>query len=410
MKTQLFPTLAWAGIKKNRKLYIPYLMSIAGMVAIFYTLFYLFDSPALNKMNHGSNILAIMSMGSIVMGIFSVVFLFYTNSFLMKKRNKEFALYNILGMNKKNVIRIVGCESIAGGAISIAGGILIGFLGSKFFELALLKICHYEADYAIHFSMKALISSVVVYSVILFVLFIVSSARVIANRPIELLRSENKGEKEPRANWFLAIIGAALLGYAYFLAATISNALSAITTFFFAVIMVIIATYLLFLSGSVFICKILKKNKNYYYNPRHFVSLSGMIYRMKRNGAGLASVCILSTMVLVMISSTSSLYIGENDAINSILPTDIEYSKRGEDNALVADETVEYINAAIEKAIEGVKIVNRQSFKSLGLTVHDEKGYFEVLNNDGILDSADVAILDVISLEDYNEMGHNAIL
>ncbi|MBR5896669.1 MAG: FtsX-like permease family protein, partial [Lachnospiraceae bacterium] len=198
MSAGLFTRLAVDGIKKNKKLYIPYIISLAGMVAISYVVYYLVESPAISRMRGATVLYAIMGMGKLVMVVFSCLFLLYTNSFLAKRRNFEFALYNILGMNKKNVVRILLGETLIVGTLGIVFGFAAGILLSKLFELILIKMCGYPADYSFYLDTKSMVMIVIFYAVIMLILYIFSAAKVIINKPIELLRSTNAGEKEPK--------------------------------------------------------------------------------------------------------------------------------------------------------------------------------------------------------------------
>lgn len=320
MRTNLYAKLALEGIRKNKRLYVPYILTGALMVMMYYILAFLAVSPALSKMKGGATLSLLLPLGSGVIAVFSAIFLFYTNSFLARQRNKEFGLYNILGMDKQNIRKILLWESGMIAAVSILFGLCAGVILSKFAEAGLLNILDLSVDYQLSISFVGLIKTVGVYVVIYLLLLLYSVLRVSSLNPLDLLQSSRVGEKPPKANWLFAVVGMALLAYAYYLAVSIEAPLTALIWFFFAVIMVIIATYLLFTAGSVVLCKLLKKNKGYYYKANHFVSVSSMMYRMKRNGAGLASICILSTMVLVMVSSTASLYIGAEDSLQERYP------------------------------------------------------------------------------------------
>ena len=317
MKTLFFPRLAINGIKNNKKLYFPYILSCIGMVMMFYIIHSLSYSPLLREVRGGSSIEAVLTLGKFVIAVFGLLFLFYTNSFLVKKRYKEFGLYNILGMDKHSISRIILCESVTVSLVGLVCGIGLGIAFSKLAELGLLNAIQKEIDYRFTVTSEAVLFTVLIFGIIFLLLTVKSLIQVRHLKPLQLLKSENAGEKPLKANWVFALLGVILLGTAYYIAVSIKTPLSALTIFFIAVIMVIIATYLLFMSGSVALCKILQKNKKYYYKKQHFISVSSMAYRMKRNGAGLASICILSTMVLVMLSSTTSLYFGKNDSLKA---------------------------------------------------------------------------------------------
>ena len=349
MKSGFFPKLAWTGIKKNRKLYIPYILSCIGMVMMFYIIQSLSYSELLTQMKGGGNLETMLGLGKFVIAAFALIFLFYTNSFLVRRRYREFGLYNILGMDKRSISRIIVWESLIIAVISLVTGLVLGFALSKLAELGLANVVRADINYSFTISGEAFAFTAEMFGAIFLLLLAKSLIQVRFSRPLELLRSENAGEKPPRANWVFAVLGLLLLGGAYYISVSIKSPLSAIFLFFVAVIMVIVATYLLFMAGSVALCKLLQKNKNYYYKKSHFVSVSSMVYRMKRNGAGLASICILSTMVLVMLTSSSSLYFGANDSISSRFPTENEISLDVESIDNLAEEKISIVREGYEK-------------------------------------------------------------
>ena len=248
----------------------------------------------------------VLFLGTIVCGIFAVIFLFYTNSFLMKRRKKEFGLYNILGMEKKHISRVVLCETLIISVISLVFGLLIGILFDKLMLLVLLSMFSVKIPLGFYISSASLNSTFILFAGIFLLIFLNSIRQIHLAKPIELLQGGTVGEKEPKAKWFIALLGFICLGTGYYIAVTTTNPIAALMLFFVAVILVIIGTYLLFTAGSIVLLKALRKNKNYYYKTKHFISVSGMIYRMKQNAVGLANICVLSTMVLVMLSSTFS--------------------------------------------------------------------------------------------------------
>ena len=292
MKTAFFSKLALQGMKKNKKLYIPYIISGIGSVMMYYIMRYLGVCPLLKTMKGGRSLGIVLTLGQIVIAVFSVIFLFYTNSFLIRRRYKEFGLYNVLGMDKKKISRIVVLESVITAAVSIVVGSLLGILISGGAQWALMKVVRENLPIKFSLSLSTIIYTAVVYAAIFFLIMLKSLIQVRKAKPIELMQSETAGEKPPKSNLLLAIPGVIILVTAYVIAVSIKNPLEAFISFFIAVILVIIATYLLFIFGSVTLCGLLKKNKKYYYKKQHFVSVSSMAYRMKRNGAGLASICI----------------------------------------------------------------------------------------------------------------------
>lgn len=410
MRISLYPRLAWSGMVKNRKLYIPYILSCIGMVMMSYIMQALSYTPLLSEMKGGSSLGSILSLGKLVIAVFAVLFLFYTNSFLIRRRYKEFGLFNILGMDKRSISRIIFWESLIVSAFGLIGGMGLGIVFSKLAELGLLNAIHGEIDYRFTIPTEAIAYTLIIFGIIFLLLTVKSLWQVRRCKPLELLRSENRGEKPPRANWVFAVLGVLILGAAYYLAVSIKTPLTAILLFFVAVIMVIIATYLLFMSGSVALCKVLQKNKRYYYQKQHFVSVSSMMYRMKRNGAGLASICILCTMVLVMISSSGSLYFGANDAIRARFPRniDITVNMKGLDN--FDDSGIPNVRSAYEKVFADHQFTpqNVQEYRYASITGLMTDGKVEV-DKDSVLNSLAISYdnlrqLYFVSVDDYNRI------
>ena len=271
-------------------------------------------------MRGGAIVRTMLNLGTITVGIFSCIFLFYTNSFLIRRRKKEFGLYHILGMGKRNIARILFWETMLTALISLVIGIGFGILFSKLAELGMLRLMHAQATYSMQISPDSILFTITVFGCIFILLFFNALRQIHFSGAISLIRSENVGEKPPKGNWILGILGLGCLVVAYYLAVTVADPVSALGMFFIAVILVIFGTYLIMIAGSVLFCRLLQKNKHYYYKANHFVSISSMVYRMKRNGAGLASICILATMVLVMLSTTVSLYFGMDDVLSNRYP------------------------------------------------------------------------------------------
>ena len=366
MKKGIYRSLAISGIRKNKKLYLPYILTCTGMVMMCYIVSFIATSPVFTTISGGDMVKQLLSMGFGILSVFSLLFLFYTNSFLIRRRKKEFGLYNILGMGKKNLSLVLLLETFFIGAFSIACGLFLGILFSKFSELAMVKILGGETEFTLSIGFSAISQTVILFCVIFLLLFLNSLRQLHLSNPVELLRSENTGEKPPKANWLVALLGVVILAGAYYLAVTISDPVSAILWFFVAAIMVIIATYLLFMAGSVALCRILQKNKRYYYKTNHFVSVSSMAYRMKRNGAGLASICILCTMVLIMVSSTACLYMGTEDSIRSRYPRHINLYGNAATQQVLWGEAPQDTQAQAEALVEeqGYTLQNVQTYRT----------------------------------------------
>ena len=325
MKTGFYPKLAFDGIRKNRRMYVPFICTCIGMVMMFYIISYLHYSDSVAAMRGGAIVQTMLNLGTITVGIFSCIFLFYTNSFLIRRRKKEFGLYHILGMGKRNIARILFWETMLTALISLVIGIGFGILFSKLAELGMLRLMHAQATYSMQISPDSILFTITVFGCIFILLFFNALRQIHFSGAISLIRSENVGEKPPKGNWILGILGLGCLVVAYYLAVTVADPVSALGMFFIAVILVIFGTYLIMIAGSVLFCRLLQKNKHYYYKANHFVSISSMVYRMKRNGAGLASICILATMVLVMLSTTVSLYFGMDDVLSNRYPYQYPY-------------------------------------------------------------------------------------
>lgn len=415
MRIGFYPKLAASGIRKNKRMFVPYIFTCIGMVMMFYIIMFLAVSDALSSLIGAETIRQIFALGSWVIAVFSGIFLFYTNSFLIRRRKKEFGLYNILGMGKRNIGRILFWETLIIALISVGIGLLAGILFSKLAELGLVNVMHGEVAYDFSVSILAIKRTVQVFGVIFILLLLNSIRQVRFASAINLMRSENAGEKPPKGNWFIGIMGIVILGAAYYLAVTIQDPIVALVTFFAAVIMVIIGTYLTMIAGSVLFCRVLQKKKSYYYKPNHFVSVSSMVYRMKRNGAGLASICILATMVLVMMASTACLYFGEESAINMRYPRDINLEFRVSEADSLSDNNIQILRDGVFAELEARHVTPENGYFYRSANI-----YGVIEGNTVEVDAAKINAVDAVSsayqlyfvpLEDYNAvMGTNETL
>ena len=417
MKLGFYFGLAKDGIRKNSKMYTPYILTCIGMVMMYYIILSLQTDKTIGNMAHGSDIQMVLGFGGWVIAIFSCIFLFYTNSFLIKRRKKEFGLYNILGMGRRHISLIILCESVIVAVVALALGLFTGVLFSKFAELGLINIIDQQVNYSFFIAPKAIISTIKIFGCTFVLLFLNNLRQLYFTSTIELLGSEKAGEKPPKANWLVAIAGLVLLGIAYYISVTIKNPLAAFSVSFIAVVLVILATYLLMIAGSVVMCRILQKNKTYYYKKNNFVSVSSMAYRMKRNGAGLASICILATMVLVIISSTSCLYFGHEDALNRRYPRQIDFGFDFTNATQATLENVKEIQNGLNQAIEecGVESVNKYTSRSASIAGALEGNKLTTsvgaYGDKGISEMERVIMLYFIPIEDYNEAtGKNVVL
>ncbi len=318
MSSRIYAKLAVTNIKNNRKTYFPFLLTSVLTVMMYYMM----DTLARNDSIGNRNVTTVLTLTIPVMALFSLIFLFYTNSFLIKRRKKEIAVYNILGMGKNHIGRMITIETLIIWAVSLALGILGGMVLGKLMHLLLLRILQYDVGIRFQISAPSILYTAVLFTFIFFLNWLYNLFQVRLANPVELLRGGNVGEREPRTKWLLALVGAAAMGAGYYLALTTERPIDAIDTFIVAVILVIIGTYCLFIAGSIAVLKALRRKKNFYYKANHFTAVSGMIYRMKQNAAGLANICILSTIVLVLVSSTVSLYAGMEDILDQRFPYD----------------------------------------------------------------------------------------
>lgn len=356
MNNFIYEKLAVTNLKNNRKTYVPYIFT--GVLTVM--MFYIIDALSRGKGITQNTLKICLQYATGVIIVFAVIFLFYTNSFLIKRRKKEIGVYNILGMGKRHIARMMAVETILTAGISILGGLVFGIIFGKLMYLLLLKILHNSVDMQFSVNGTAIVQTVILFAGIFLLTYLYNILQIQLVNPVELLHGGNQGEKEPKSRWLLVIVGVAALGNGYWIALTTEAPLEALLKFFVAVVCVIIGTYALFIAGSIVVLKILRKNKAYYYNPKHFTSVSGMIYRMKQNGAGLANICVLSTMVLVMVSTTVSLYAGMEDILDSRFPRDVSIVCNEADTN--HEETLQrLIKEQCEKA--GVKITDRVRYR-----------------------------------------------
>lgn len=398
-KPLLYPKLAWQGIRKNAETYLPYLLMGILMVGVSYIMNYLTRPALMGALSMGGTTLMVLQMGKIVISVFSVIFLYYCNSFLIRRRMKEFGLYNILGMGKGNIARVMLWETLLTALLVFAGGLLLGLSLSRLVEMALINLLH--ADYTV--PMELFYPDGVTWVLLLFggiyvLILLANLLRMRLSTPVALLKSENTGEKPPKANWFFGLIGLLILLSAYYVAAVSQSPLEALIFFFIAVLMVIVATYLLLVSGSVTLCRMLRRNKRYYYQTRHFISVSAMAYRMKRNGAGMATICILCTMVLVILTSTVCLYGGTDSMVDAICPQDINLTigleaRNGEENWKRLDAMQQMaLDVTEEMGLTPENITSQRALVATG----------KVQNGDyGIITDADSLKANVLELTVY---------
>jgi putative ABC transport system permease protein len=334
------------------------MLASSATVMMFYNTLYLVMSREVRSMSDSGTLRLVLGLGGWVIGIFAFILLLYINSFLIKRRKKEFGLFNILGMEKKHIARIMLIETVITALVCIGLGLVAGFLFSKLGLLLLLRILDLDAAFGFEVPLRAVAVTFVLFGAIFLINLVYNVFQVHLSKPIELLKGGNVGEKEPRTKWLMALIGTVSLGAGYYIAVTVKSPLAALNLFFIAVILVIFGTYGLFTAGSIAILKALRRNKRFYYRTTPFIAVSGMIYRMKQHAAGLASICILSTMVIVMLSSTVSLYVGLEDSARTNYIREISVIV----DDVRSDEEFEQLENAIEETVEKAKLSIRNPF------------------------------------------------
>lgn len=401
----MYTKLAITNIKNNRQFYFPYLLTGIITVAMFYIMCALESNPGIQSMPGAKNLGLILRLGIGVIGIFAVIFLFYTNSFIIKRRKKELGIYNILGMEKRHIAKILSKEAFFTAIIAIGGGLVTGVLFHKLACMLLYRMIGFNGGITFSFSKKGVMITAILFAIVYLLTYIYDLFQVQLANPIELLQSGNKGEREPKTKAIMAVLGVLCLGTGYFIAITTKNPIKALTLFFVAVILVIIGTYLLFTAGSIALLKILRRNKGYYYQTKHFTSVSGMIYRMKQNAVGLANVCILSTMVLVAVSTTVSLYVGIEDIMKERYPNEINISAYYDTGAPAEDSIAPIVEKSVKES--GRKIRHEEDYLELYFAAIKDQGQYS-LDKEKVKTAGDrVSGFVVLTREDckkkYNE-------
>ena len=393
MTKLLYFRLALNNLWKNRQTYLPFLLASTLLTFAMYSFLMITFNPGLSKVHGGVQFMTILSFGIVVIGLFTAIFLFYANSFLIKRRKKEMGLYSILGMEKKHIARVLFHELSLTWLLSMAVGLGLGILLGRLMFLLIRLAMRIDVPLVGAVSAVGVWGTLGMFAFLFFLLILYNTWQVRSVDPIELLRGGQTGEREPKARWIFAVLGVACMGGGYWIAQTVQNPMAAIALFFVAVMLVILGTYLLFLSGSIALLKILKRNKRYYYRSRHFVTVSGMLYRMKQNAAGLASIAILCTMAMITIGTTVGLYNGSEKMLTEYYPSDMQITM---DDA-ASQEAVVSRNAAIAKEA-GVTITDAYTFTAYETMFAIENGR--------ILPS------DEVKYENINEYGklHDVLL
>lgn len=402
MHKGIFSRLAKQNIRNNKSTYIPYIITCIFCIAMIYMMEFLRDCPTLDQaVRQADEVRMIVFTGEIVVEIFCIIFLIYSNSFLMKRRQKEIGLYNILGLERNHIGIVMFLETIITSIGSLAGGIAAGIIGSKLALLLLLKLLHIPSVLGFYISVKGIFTCLFMFGIIFLMILFLNLAKIHLSRPVELLRGNNTGEKEPVVKWLMALIGFICLGAGYYLAVTTESPIKAITIFLLAVILVMAGTYLLFTAGSIVILKFLRRRKSFYYRTGNFISISGMLYRMKQNAIGLASICILSTGVLLMIAMTVSIYFGMNDIMLNRYPYDVDMSVTS-----ISEEECQTAIEAFEKAIADNKVPVEKSVEEIYLDIVCSKNGDQILIKPAntIRNSDSVLVLSLLNQAEYERL------
>ena len=396
-----YSKFALNNLVKNKRFILPYIFSAIFTIASFYILTSLSLGSNLDKLPQGiSATKQVLSLGVIVIAIFSAIFLFYTYSFLIKRRVREFGLYSVLGMTKKQIARILILETIFIGVLTLVFGLAFGLLFDKLMLLVLLKLFTAGVSFGFVITPIAVFLTILLFGGIFFLLLIYTVIKISRLKIVALLKEENNGEREPKARLILAILGLGLTGYGYYLAQTIQNPIKAITMFFIAVLAVIFGTYLIFMAVSITVLKLMKNNKTFCYKPKNFISVSGLLYRMKRNAVGLANICILSTMVLVTMGTTSALYAGSEEAYNTRFPRDIIVNGYRSTEGKLTEIEKNVKKATQDAGVEAKDLVSYNMLNVVGRLNGTEISY--ETGNVGSLDKLRTVV--VIELKDYNKV------
>lgn len=402
MHKGIFSRLAKQNIRNNKSTYIPYIITCIFCIAMIYMMEFLRDCPTLDQaVRQADEVRMIVFTGEIVVEIFCIIFLIYSNSFLMKRRQKEIGLYNILGLERNHIGIVMFLETIITSIGSLAGGIAAGIIGSKLALLLLLKLLHIPSVLGFYISVKGIFTCLFMFGIIFLMILFLNLAKIHLSRPVELLRGNNTGEKEPVVKWLMALIGFICLGAGYYLAVTTESPIKAITIFLLAVILVMAGTYLLFTAGSIVILKFLRRRKSFYYRTGNFISISGMLYRMKQNAIGLASICILSTGVLLMIAMTVSIYFGMNDIMLNRYPYDVDMSVTS-----ISEDECQTAIEAFEKAIADNKVPVEKSVEEIYLDIVCSKNGDQILIKPAntIRNSDSVLVLSLLDQAEYERL------
>ena len=394
---KLISSLAVSNLKKNRTLYIPFSIATITMMVITYILMALSSNKTILQSNGGNTVVMALGFGVVIMLLVSTLTMIYANGFVMKNRSKEFGLYSILGLGRSQIQLLQVVEMLLFAVMNLIVGLVLGVLFNRLAFALLLKAMRFNVPISYEFQIASVIIIGILFSGIFVFLMILNAIKIRVSRPLELLREKKSGEKTGRFLSVRALIGVAILGSAYYISQSIESPIKALGWFFVAVILVVIATYILFDAGSIALLRFLKNRKTFYYRPINFISVSNLIFRMRKNAMGLASICILSTMVLVTLGTTGSLQFGAQEVINRTSPTDFTFRNMFRN----PEETAQYSKEAKQLAASASSKVTDYFEYSYILTGGNQEG--NVLDtNVKKLGALPESMVVLVSVEDYN--------
>lgn len=415
MNTNFFAKLAARNIRSNKQIYLPYVLSSAMTVAMFFLMVSLLTNDFVKE--RSSTLPTLFGFGAVIIGLFSFIFILYTNSFLIKRRKKEIGLYGILGLGKKHVAKVLFIEMIATSLFSMVAGLITGQVFGKLFFLFLNYLLNFPKPMTYATSWNEVLITLVLFAGIFSVALLYNISQVTFSNPIKLLKGRKEGEKEPRGSLILFTLSLILLGSGYYISLSIENPVSAIQYFFIAVLLVVIGTYLLFISGSIFILKALKKNKSFYYRPGPFISISGMLYRMKQNAVGLANICILATMVIVALSSTAAMFVGSKETLANRYPFENSvsiynfFNEETDSSQAFSLPELEQVKATINEKTQAanLKIDRMESYRYLSLFGRLNDQSFDIIDSLEERDFTSIVTAVILPIEDYNQMTNQTL-
>lgn len=400
----LYCRLAITNLKNNRRFYLPYILMGMVSVIMFYSMRAIQGNEGLESMRGSTSLKAVLTVGLIIIGICAFIFMFYTNSFVMKRRKKELGVYNILGMEKKHIAKVLAWETVILYTVSNVGGLIVGIVFNKLLTMFLYKLTGLSEKIPFYVSGWGCLQTAELFGVIYILILLYDFMQVKLANPIALLHGSNAGEREPKAKWLSALSGIACIAAGYYLAITTKDIINAVNMFFIAVVLVIGGTYELFMTVSIVFLKLLKKNKRYYYKTSHFISVSGMLYRMKRNAVGLASICVLSTMVLVMVSTTVCLYAGVEDSLNNELKKEILLCIYADSvpDAAVRNNVIEQLEALAKR--QNRMLTDVSEYTEVVYTIHNKGNVVEIYDNDDpAYNYTEMSLLYAMTKDDYEK-------